>query len=43
MSWETKRIAIVDDEDGKLLSIVESTDEPWIYGIVVLNPDGTDI
>ena len=41
---EIVREAIIDwDGDDKLLSIIESVDEPWVYGIVVLNADWTDI
>lgn len=42
---ETERVAITNGDDFAPIevSVVESTDEPWVYGIVGLNPDGTTI
>jgi len=41
---ETERIAIVDPEvPDNILSVVESTETPWVFGIVLLNPDGSNI
>ncbi len=41
---ETERVAIVDKEDPtKVVNVVESTSTPWVYGIVLLNPDGSNI
>lgn len=40
---EGKRIAIVDGDGGKLLDVVESSAIPGVFGIVALNPDGSDI
>lgn len=44
MSTETERVIIIDPSDeDKILSVVESTDNIWVFGIVLLNPDGTKI
>jgi len=41
---ETERVAIVDsDNSDNILSVVESTDTPWVFWIVLLNPDGSNI
>jgi len=41
---ETVREAIVDwDWDNKLVSVVESIDEPWVYWVVILDAEGNDI
>lgn len=41
---ETVRITIVDPDDpDKVLTIVESTNTPWVYGIVILSADGSDL
>ena len=41
---ETIRIAITDwEETGKLVSVVETDEDPTIKWIVILNPDGSDI
>jgi len=41
---ETERVAIVDKEDPtKVVDVVESIDYPGVYGIVLLNPDGSNI
>lgn len=40
---ETVRIAITDSENGNLLSVVETTDDPTILWIVVLNADWSNI
>jgi hypothetical protein len=41
---ETERVAIVDKEDPtKIVNVVESIDFPGTYGIVLLNPDGSNI
>ena len=36
-------VRIQDKDNGKRLSVVESKDKPWMYGIVLVNPDGTPI
>lgn len=40
---ETVRIAITDWENWNLVSVVETTNDPTILWIVVLNADGSDI
>lgn len=41
---ETVRVTIVDPEDpDKVVDVVESTDNPWVYGIVILSPDWSDL
>lgn len=37
---ETERQAIVDGEwDNKIVSVVESVDIPWVFGVVIVAPD----
>lgn len=43
MDKETVRIAITDWENWNLVSVVETTDDPTILWIVVLNADWTSI
>ena len=41
---EGERAAIVDKDGGnKLAVVVESSDVPGVFGIVILNPDGSDV
>ena len=41
---QKKLTGIIDkDDDQNVLSVVESTDNPGVFGIVALNPDGSDI
>lgn len=44
MPKETVRVVIVDSEDpDKTVSVVESSTEAGVYGIVILAPDGSDL
>lgn len=41
---EVERVTIVDpDDEDAVLSVVESQEDPAIHGVVLLNPDGTQI
>lgn len=41
---EVKKEVIIDaDGENKLLSVVESSEDPWVFGIVLLNSDWSDI
>lgn len=41
---EGERVAIADKDGGnKLASVVESTEIPGVFGIVILKPDGSDV
>ena len=41
---EGERVAIVDKDGGnKLASVVESVEIPGVFGIVILNPDGSNV
>jgi len=44
MDNQTEQVAISDKEDDeKLVSVVESIDQPWVFWIVILSPTWASI